>query len=181
MKRILSLILVFCFAFCLVSCKKDKSNSDSVDISYYANLGQIPECEYKLGQDADTVKEELTEKSEKDGASEEDFCDVFEGEKVTKIITSNAHYIYKNGDDKISKIVVFDKVYGFPLGTDMNTVKKSQEQFDLTGEEVSLTEEEVRDFSGNSSCTYLEFDFEKSTVVFAFEDNALIGASVKSK
>ena len=181
MKRILSLALVFCFAFCLVSCKKDKSNADSVDISYYANLGQIPECDYKLGQNADTVIEELKEKSEKDGATEEDFYDVFEGEKVTKIITSNTHYIYENGEKEISKIVVFDTVYGFALGTDMNTVKKSQEPFDLTGQEVSLTEEEARDFSGNSSCTYLEFDFEKSTVVFAFEDNALIGASVKSK
>ena len=181
MKKSICLILVFCFAFCLVSCKKDKTNADGVDISYYAGLGQIPECEYKLGQDADTVLKELTEKSKKDGASEEDFCDVFEGESKTKIITSNTHYIYNNGEKNISKIVVFDEVYGFPLGTDMNTVKTAQEGFDLKGEEVSLSDEDARDFSGNSSCTYLKFDFEKSTVIFAFEDNALIGASIKSK
>lgn len=181
MKKFVCLLLAVSFILCLVACKEDNVKTDSVDISYYANLGQIPECDYKLGQSALEVAEELKAKAEKEDASEEDFCEVIEGETVTKIITSDTHYIYKNDETEISKIVVFNTVYGFDLGTDLEKIKKSQEAYDKTGEEVSLSEEEARDFSGNEYCTYLKFDFEKSTVIFAFEDNALFGAEIKSK
>ena len=39
--------------------KKGKTAENKVDLEYYAELGQIPECPYKLGADPDEIKEKL--------------------------------------------------------------------------------------------------------------------------
>ena len=46
MKKLFSLVLVFVIVFSFTACGKKDTSSDinSVDIEYYAKLGQIPEC-----------------------------------------------------------------------------------------------------------------------------------------
>ena len=52
--------------------KKEKTAENKVDLEYYAELGQIPECPYKLGADPDEIKEKLTaEDSSAEAAGEE--------------------------------------------------------------------------------------------------------------
>ena len=48
-----------------MSCKKDKDvEKIGVDVQYYAQTGQIPECPYHLGQNVDKMLKELQELKE---------------------------------------------------------------------------------------------------------------------
>lgn len=179
MKRAFALFLSVIVCLSFASCKKNKKpkNSNSTDISYYADLGTITECKVKLGDNAKELIKTLEAEYEK---SEENYYTVIDGETDSKIATTNTHYIYNNDDGLINCIVLFDKAYGFSIGTDMETIKNAEKDFDLEGKEISLSEEEARTFSGNEFCTYLMYEFDKNTVIFAFEDNALIGTLIKT-
>jgi hypothetical protein len=59
MKKLISLLLVFVFAFSFTACKNDDDKVEAkVDIEYFADLGQIPECKYRIGQNADDIESE---------------------------------------------------------------------------------------------------------------------------
>ena len=62
MKKVLSFLLVLTVVFSFSACgkRKDKAAENKVDLEYYAGLGQMPECDYKLGADPDEMVEKLT-------------------------------------------------------------------------------------------------------------------------
>ena len=61
MKKVLCLLLSLFMIFSLSACKEEKESAKhTVDVEYYANLGQIPECKYSLSADSDTLKDELS-------------------------------------------------------------------------------------------------------------------------
>lgn len=181
MKRITALLLSIFVVIALVSCdkKEEPKKQGGTDISYYANLGQIPECKYKIGADAEKITEDFEKALNESENPEENYYEVIEGDEESKIFTTNTHYIYNNSTKKVTQILVFDKAFGFALGTDENTVINSQKEYKSEGEEITLSDEEARIFSGTAECTYLEYEFDKYTVIFAFENNALFGTSIE--
>jgi len=185
-KRILCFTLLFVLVFSVCACKDSKKeDTKGVDVEYYANLGQIPECEYSIGKKSDDIISEL-EKKEKNSSSDEDSFESDSGyyylneqEDKTVISTSNCDYICDSKTkNEVTKIVCFGKSYGFENGAVSIEVKDALSSYGFDAEEKSVTENEENLFKIGSDCTCLEYKFEKATVVFAFQDNALLGAAI---
>ena len=88
MKKLFAFLLVMTLALSFSACgkKKEKTAENKVDLEYYAELGQMPECPYKLGADPDEIKEKLTaEDSSAEAAGDEYPFAVTEGEKTVRI------------------------------------------------------------------------------------------------
>lgn len=181
MKKLICLGLVFVFLFSFAGCKKDKNNTDEngVDIKYYASLGQMPECEYKLGTPVEDIKNALT--SEENTNSEQDHdhetYQIIEGAKSVLIDCGNFGYYYlkEKENNGISYIVNYGKAYGFETGTlitDVKTVLGELEYF-----EEAVTNENAF-FMLTAGGTLLKYNFEKYTVLFVFENNALCATAI---
>lgn len=183
MKRLicafLSLTLIFSFAACGNN-KKQTSSSD-VDLEYYANLGQIPECPYKLGEDIDKINSELSAKYESEGqAGEDTVYEVTEGEKTVRIDSGDFIYYYvkdKKGNG-VSFIVSLDKAYGFETGTPLLEVKNSLAGFEY--KEENADDSNSFFLLGEQDATVLKYSFEENSVLFVFSDNSLTAVAVYS-
>lgn len=169
---LLSLLTVFVFA----GCGSDKK--DGVDIEYYANLGQIPEASYALDFNAKTAVKDLEAKQESD---EDFYFDNFEdGDKGT-VIASDTKYFYSVKTNKINRVVTFSTAYGYKTGTVSIEIKKALKEKDLKLKERSLTGDESALLSASSDTDAIEVDFEKATVLFAFENNSLFATVLTKK
>lgn len=178
MKKIISLIFVFVFAFSLSACGKDKEeNKDNVDIEYYANAGQMPECKYSLGDDVETVKSELSKTAESD-ESEETVYNVTEGENNVLIDNGTFCYYYKKAQPEkgIGCIVNYGSAYGFEIGTVILDVKNAVGAEKCVEEE--LNEQNSFFMFGVTDGTALRCSIEDKNVVFIFENNALCGTAL---
>ncbi|MCQ2455029.1 MAG: hypothetical protein MJ090_02635 [Clostridia bacterium] len=182
MKKVLCLVLSLSLLILFASCQKETEKPDNkADISSSADMGIVNEAEYRLGDDASSIYKELKENAEKSESSQENYVDLIKNDDYSTIVTPSVHYVYNKNEKTVSRIVVLGKVYDYETGTDLASVKSSQEKFGNKGEEVDLTDKESRFFSGNENCTYLKFEFDNANVIFAFEDNALFGASLIAK
>lgn len=181
MKRILALTLSVLFVVCLCGCeKKDKDSKNSVDIEYYANLGQIPESEFMLGDTGDTVKSAL-EKKEAEAGEEDYYFDVQEGENNVLITDGTYEYYYKKAapEKGIAYMVSYSDAYGFKLGDIILEVKETLKKYDV--KEENVTEDNAFFFMGDiSNANLLKIVFEKNTVMFLFQDNALCATVIYS-
>lgn len=183
MKRILSLVLSLLLVFGLVGCKDEENTEEnSIDIEYYANLGQIPESEYILGDTGDTIKAALEEKQKE---SEENdghyFFTVQEGENNVLITDGTYEYYYKKAapEKGIVYMVSYTDAYGFKLGDVVLEVEKALKDYGV--KEESVTAENAFFYMGNyENSTLLRATFEKNTVMFIFEDNALCATVIYS-
>lgn len=102
MKKVLCLILTMVFVFSLCGCSKDgeKKDKNNIDIEYYANLGQMPECKYSLNESINKIKDELSK--------EFDSSDIEEmvynvSEKGNRVQIDNGQYKYYYLKDKEDK------------------------------------------------------------------------------
>lgn len=181
-KRILALILCLIIGLSLCACKDNKDKETGVDIEYYANLGQIPESEFMLGDTGDTIKDALEKKKAESEKNNEDyFFNVQEGENNVLITDGTYDYYYKKAapEKGISYLVSYSDAYKFELGTIISEVKKELKKYDVTEEE--LTEENAFFYMGDfSKASLLRYKFEKSTVLFVFEENALCATAIYS-
>jgi len=180
-KRLVCFALLLSVAFCFCACKNSKSeNTKGVDVEYYANLGQIPECEFALGKNSKDIISELGKKKNEENESTEESTGYIVNEKddETVISVDNCDYICDKKENKVSKIVCFGDSYGFENGTISIEVKESLSSYGFDGEEKAITEEQQKLFHVGSDCTVLQYKFEKSTVIFAFQDNALLGTAI---
>ena len=171
MKRIVSLLICFAVIMAFVGCDRANTSSDTngVDVEYYAKLGKMPESEYALSDDCEKVKSELTAKSEED---ESFICSIDEGQQSVLINTGNFYYYYdkSKADKGISCIVALDTAYGFENGTISLEIKEALSKF--TPEESENTDNLffMNDMDNGSQ---LKYQFGKNTVIFVFQDNAL--------
>jgi len=128
MKKIISLMLVFVFMFTFACCGNEKKEEESgtLDIEYYAKLGQMPECNYDLGTDPEKIKSELSSLSESENADDMVY-NVTEGENNVLIDNGTLCYYYKKAEPEkgIGCIVNYGKAYGFEIGTVIVEVKKA--------------------------------------------------------
>lgn len=171
MKKILSLIMISVIVFSFCGCSKEKTSSDAeVDIEYYAKLGRIPESEYSLGSNVQTVKDELSAKFEE---NPESYYNITEGEKTALIDTGEFSYYYlkEKEDEGISYIVDFNAAYGFELGTVSVEVKSALNGYECT--EKNADDNSVFFMNYSENCTYLEYNIGSNVLMFVFENNAL--------
>ncbi len=192
MKKFLSLILCATLVFAFSACgKKDKENKNTVDLEYYASLGQIPEAEYSLGENPDTVIDGLNKLNEQAEAEHEDdpnhnhghdeqefFFEIVQGEKNVLLDNGNICYYFNKANKAkgISYIVNYDTAYGFPIGTVILEVKEALSDIKFTEEAIS--EENAFFASYVIDGTVLKAEFENSTVIFVFQENELFATAI---
>lgn len=179
MKKVLCLILAMVFVFSLCGCSKDgeKKDKNNIDIEYYANLGQMPECKYSLNESINKIKDELSK--------EFDSSDIEEmvynvSEKGNRVQIDNGQYKYyylKDKEDKgVSYIVNFDTAFGFEIGTSAAEIEMALEDFDFKTEEIS--KDKVFFLLGAPEGNIIECSFEGNTVMFVFENHALCATAL---
>ena len=195
MKRLLALILSLALCFCFASCKKDekKQSKIGIDVEYYAKLGQIPECEYQLGQNVDEMLKELEEKQK---AAEEKYADA--DHDHSDEIESNFHYhnedmgwiqiygdngyIYRydpeNKSKGINRIISSNAAYGFKTSDVSSEVRDALSSYGFDSKERDLTDKETAYYGAAENSTCLEYNFGGNTVLFIFNNNALFATSL---
>lgn len=179
MKKIISLMLVFVFMFTFACCGNEKKEEESgtLDIEYYAKLGQMPECNYDLGTDPEKIKSELSSLSESENADNMVY-NVTEGENNVLIDNGTLCYYYKKAEPEkgIGCIVNYGKAYGFEIGTVIVEVKKAISGCDYI--EEPMNEENSFFMFGVENGTVLKCTAEGNNVVFVFENNALCATAI---
>lgn len=176
---ILSLMMIFSFAAC--GKEKEKEKTDSVDLEYFASLGQMPECDYKLGQDIDELENELSQKEESALSADEEYVfSVTEGEKSVRIDNGAFSYFYEKDkkEDGISYIAAFDTAYGFKIGDSLLDVKDSLAEYEYTEEPADG--DNAFFLMGIENGTVLKYTFDNAAVIFVFQDSELFAAALYS-
>lgn len=180
MKRLLALLLTSILVLTFTACKNDKNTSsgDAVDLEYFSKLGQIPECEYNLGESVRKIKDELSAKLESQDENSDFYYEVTEGENNTVIDNSTFMYYYQNEkeEDGISFIVSFSEAYGFAVGDIIIEVEEAIKNTDY--KKTELTAENTFFMYGASEGTAIICEFEKNNIMFVFVDNALCATAI---
>ena len=193
MKKILCLVFCIIFVLSLTACggKEGKKNSHSIDVEYYANLGQINDVDYKLGDDVDETQKSLSAKYESLQNGEGEFAEEdeafyydFQSGEYTVMTDGNVSCAYatEDKDSGITHIVKYGDAYGFAIGTVSTKLRDtmSAEGFDATERSAKSGELFFLPGSANMDMTVLEYKFKENTVLFVFQENAL-SATVISK
>ncbi len=177
MKKLLSVLLIFGLMLCLTACGEEKKikNENTVDLEYYAHLGQIPECEYALGDDVEKAKSELNAAAD---ADPEKTYYLQEGKRNVLIDsgTQNYYYIKEKAADGISYIVSYETAYGFEIGAIDIEIKDAIA--DTEYKEEKLSEDNAFFLVGASEGSVIRCEFEKNTILFVFQDNALCATAI---
>ncbi len=193
MKRIVSIVLCIIFVLSLTACggKEGKKNNHSIDVEYFAKLGQINEVDYKLGDDVDKTQKSLCAKYESLQNGEGDFAEEdeafyydFESGDYTVMTDGNISCAYATEDkgSGITHVVKFGDAYGFAIGTVSTKLRDtmSAEGFDATERDAKSGELFFLPGSANMDMTVLQYKFKENTVLFVFQEHAL-SATVISK
>lgn len=176
MKRILSLLLclALCFSFAACGEKDNKKEKIGVDVEYFAKLGKIPELDFSLGDNGETVYKAIEKSLENSTDHHDGYCNVYEGDEETTVDVSGATFIYDNKSKKIKTIINFNTAYEFAVGTVSLEVQKALSSYGFDSETRSLTPEELSLFAISAEdSNALEYKFGGNYVVFAFYENAL--------
>ncbi|MBR4973044.1 MAG: hypothetical protein IKY45_01105 [Clostridia bacterium] len=176
MKRIFCILLSLLIIFSFSSCGKDSNSKDDIaDLSYFVKLGQIPECEYKIGDSAETINADLKKAAE---TSEDAVYDFIEGENNALIDGGLYSYYYKkaNIQDGISYIVSYDTAFGFEIGTLWVEIENAYK-------DIKFKQEEMNDKNsffllGSPEGKVLKTEISDYTVSFLFVDNALCATAI---
>lgn len=181
MKKIFCLILSLTMIVSLAACGKDKKNevTAKVDIEYYAKLGEIPECDYKLGENPETIKNTLSSAEESAVSAGEEYAyNVTEGEKSVRIDSGEFSYFYEKdkAEKGISYIAAFDKAYGFETGTSVLDVKAALTGFECIEEPAD--QNNAFFLMGADNGTVLKYTFDNTVIIFVFQDNELFAAAI---
>ena len=193
MKKIFALLLAFALLASFVGCGgKDKKNSDTVDLQYYAKIGQIPEVDYKLSAKCDKVEDELSDKYEAylsndpenspdhdhDHYAEDTYFEVVDEGDYIFINGGSRYYFYKKAEKKdgISCIVTFGDAFGFKMGTFIYEIKNAMASVEFKEEEI--TEGMLFFDEYLSSGTVLSAEFNDVTVMFVFLDGELYATAM---
>ncbi len=180
MKKIIALFLSFTFIFCLCGCSDDQKQETEIDIAYYANLGQIPESEFVLGDTGEAIEKKLNEKkTQAEEKGEEFHYDKIEGENNVLITDGVYEYYYKKAapEKGIGYMAAYADSYGLKLGTVIVEAKEKLDGNDV--KEEAANEENAFFYRGNiDDSVVLKIEGEKRTVIFIFENNALCATAI---
>ena len=179
MKKIFCFIITFCLIFTFSGCKKEDNNKiNSVDIEYYAKLGQIAECEYALGDNLNDIEENFKQKSIED---EDFYYDIIEG-KNNRLITDGIYNYYCKMDDEnqsVAYIISYDTAYGFKIGDISIEIKEALSDYDVKEEKIS-EDNAFFYFGDTTDSSVLICEFGDNTVMFVIQNNALCATAIYS-
>ncbi|MBO5020486.1 MAG: hypothetical protein J6D52_07470 [Clostridia bacterium] len=179
MKKIIAIFLSIFLILSITACnnKETSSNTSSIDVEYYAKLGSMPECEYTIGNDIETIKNDL-EEHYNDKTEDHAVYDVIEGEETVLIDGGDfQYYYYKDKADKgISYIVNFEKAFGFDIGTVSVEIKDALKDFKYT--EESFNDDNSFFVLGADSGKVIKYEFSSNTVSFVLVNDALYATAL---
>lgn len=179
MKRFLSFVLCIIFALSLTACgdKTGGSSDHSVDIEYYAKLGQISDIEYKLGDHAEDTKITLSETLDDHG--EPMYFDYPSGD-YTVMTDGAVCCCYKTDDEAagITHIVKYGDAYGFTVGTVSTQVRDAMSDIGYDATEREAKSGELFFLPASADITVLEYKIKENTVLFVFQEHALSAAVI---
>ena len=183
MKRSIALVLVLMLMFGLCGCKDGKKSSgNGIDIEYYAKLGQIPENDITLGTSPEDLKTALDKRAAEAEKKDEDYgYNEIEGDQNVLIEEGPYDYYYKKTDAKagIGYIVSYVDAFGFEVGDIISEVEKNLSDYEITKENAN----EINAFfyfGDYSKAQIISIKFDKNSVMFLFEDNALCATAIMS-
>jgi hypothetical protein len=121
LKKIISIITVFCAVFALVGCGEETSEktnskdtvSHSVNILAFAEKGEIPEVPFGVGAEIDKVKSDF--KATIDPASEIEDLIIDEGETTVWMDGGNSMFCYEKANESSGVGVIIAKEYAYDL------------------------------------------------------------------
>ena len=181
MKKILSLVLCVVFVFSLAACGDDSDNksSHSVDIEYYAKLGQINDLQYKLGDSVDSAKELLSNTTDDHGES--NYFD-YESGDYTVMTDGGVYCCYKTADKDagLTHVVKSGDAYGFTVGAVSTQVRDVMSEMGHDATERDALRSDIFFLPAGAQMTVLEYKIENNTLLFVFQEHAL-SATVISK
>lgn len=182
MKKI-ALLLVFVFTLSMCGCgSKEKKTQLDIDIEYFANLGQMTDCDYVLGESLDEI-DKLVEEG----------LDIYDDDALvykqteydgyTGISAGNFCYYYVTDkkSNGIGCIVSLDGAYGFAQGDMAIDIKEKLASAGFEAEEKNAVDGEVFFLPSFAQFTCLSYDFGKNTVKFIFENNALCACTLSGE
>ena len=175
MKRLFCLLLTVVLCLSFAGCKEEKTKEADLDIAYFADLGQMPECEYSLGTESDKIEAEYVKQAEED---EEYYYNIQEGKSNVLIENGTYKFYYKKDkkDEGIGYLVSFDTAYGFEIGTVSLEVKEALGDFKYT--EEKLNEKNSFFLLGAQNGSVIKCQSKKNTVMFVFDNNALCATAI---
>lgn len=192
-KVCVALIMCLVICGCLAACGSEKTERIGVDVSYYANLGKIKECDFALGDNGEALVAQFNERisSQEDGedelhehsdadSDEIEYCNTYEGDGYVSVDIPGMTFRYDSESKKIYRIASMKEAYGFKIGTVSIEIQKAMSSYGLDSEERSLTEEERLMVAGAESDTCLEYKFGDNYVLFFFSENALYATVIYS-
>lgn len=185
MKKIVFL-LVFVLVFSLCGCgEKGKEKKQlEVDIEYYSNLGQMPECKFKLGESTDKLEELIAESAESHEHDHEAvYYDMVVGDDYTTIYAGDDQYYFNNTkkDKGIAMMVSYEGGYGFDAGSVSIEIKEELSAAGYEAKERAAEDEDIFFLPSASDFTCLEYTFKDNTVKFIFENNELCACTLSGK
>lgn len=175
MKKLFCLFFAVLICFSFTACKDKENNEATIDLEYYASLGQIPECEYTLGSSPSDIEADLSKKA----AENEEFYYSVDDRDDAKCISDGTYNFYYKADEEkngISYIASLDSSYGFEIGTISIEIKNALGDTEYTEEKI--TEENTFFLLGMHEGSVLKCKFETNTVMFVFVDNALCATAI---
>ena len=174
MKKILCLVLCMLFVFSLVACgeESEEKGSHSVDVEYYANLGQINDVAYKLGDSVQKTKTALEEKVDDHGES--NYFEYPSG--IYTIMSDGATYCCyetENENAGLTHVITTGDAYGFTAGAVSVEIRDIMSSIGFEDTERDAKRSETFFLPAGAEMTVLEYKFQNNTVLFVFQDHYL--------
>ena len=182
MKKILYLVLCIIFIFSLTACGNNSGGNDhSVDVEYYAKLGQINDVDYRLGDDVDETKSVISTATVGD-EGEYLYYDYQSGD-YTIMTDGTVCCCYKTNDksEGITYIVKYGDAYGFNVGAVSTQIRNTMSNMGYETEEREAKSGELFFLPASSGITVLEYQIKGNTVLFVFQEHALSAAVIYKK
>lgn len=183
MKKLLAALMSVCIIFCFTACQDADTSSASksatdIDIVAAVKGGGIPEGEYTLGDDYDTLFNQLTNNGEDvDGM----FYQRSEEGEFSVLSDANGYSCYFLTEDKdkgIVAIATFGDAFGFSHSTMANEVLSSLKEQGIEAEETPADSDDVFFMPSSVGYTQIECEIADNTVIFVFQDSLLCATAL---
>lgn len=165
MKRSAAFLLCFLMIIVAVGCKEEnEKSSHSIDISYFADAGTLPDCKFKIG---DSLPE--NDQLEKDGFV------IFSDSSPAYISDGVFSFFFDGsaGEEKITKIAALDSCLGFELGSISIEITDALDEQKIGYTERNAAPGELFFLPAGADRSVIECKNLKNPLLFILEENAL--------
>ncbi len=189
MKKFYLVAVSILMVLCMVGCGSGTGDSvsdasqDGYNLELYVSQGRIPELEYTLGANPETIKGDHSgaDAESQNGHSHDEVSEIINGDIIQLNVPDSADYFYKSDkkDAGISAIITMNTAFGVEIGelTTPADIKNSFSNITFTETNVASTELFFMPIALDG-VTALFYSSGPNTVSFYFQDNALIAVGL---